>query len=122
MLELPLGVYTRGFFNLQSFAMDIQPKKPAPIVLEQGMCMCKYAPMGHGGLEGYMEDMDYRYERLMSPGAPSEQWYRVYHHPTFKDIRGTDQEEPYYETCSIGIFQQHFKIFKVISTDSGTSA
>lgn len=95
--------------------MDIQPKKPEPIVIESGMCMCKYAPMGHGGLEGYMDNMDYKYERMMEPGIPSAQWYRVYHHPDPDD-------DQYYQTCGKGMFAQHFEIFKIDTHEQSTQS
>jgi hypothetical protein len=80
--------------------------KPAPIVLERGYCTCTAAPMAHGGLEGYMDNMDYKYELMMDSGIPSAQWYRVYHHQD-------PDEDVYYQTCNSGIFKQHFRIFRV---------
>lgn len=76
-----------------------------PVVADKGICVCDTAPMGHGGLEGYTEKMHYKYERMMEPGIPSQSWYRVYH------------DDEYFETCSTGIFKQHFKI--VSSTSAG---
>jgi hypothetical protein len=84
--------------------------KPVPVVLERGWCTCTAAPMGHAGLEGYMDNMDYQYERVMNPGVPSEQWYRVYHH------KSADDEDNYYETCGNNVFKMHFKIFRIDTT------
>jgi hypothetical protein len=70
------------------------------------LCECIAAPMGRGGLEGFVEGTEYRYEHCHSPkedkfGIPrpdgGTHWYRVYH------------SEDYYETCNPGIFKQHFK-------------
>jgi hypothetical protein len=80
--------------------------KPVPVVLQRGWCTCTAAPMGHAGLEGYMDNMDYQFERMMTPSMPSEQWYRVYHHKSA-------DEDNYYQTCGYGIFHQHFHVFRI---------
>lgn len=70
-------------------------------VIDSGVCICTAAPMGTGGLEGYMEDEEYKFKEMRKIET-GERYYRVYHQ------RAKD-EKPYYETCGPGIFSQHFK-------------
>lgn len=59
------------------------------------ICICKIAPMGSDGLEGFMENEEYKYEFLK---IKDKGYYRVYH------------DENYYETCGPKIFNRYFKI------------
>jgi hypothetical protein len=60
--------------------------------------------MGHGGLEGFVEGHQYHYEHVMSPGIPSDNWYRVFH--TWMP----GAVDNYHETCGNHIFKKHFTI------------
>jgi len=71
-------------------------------VRETGWCICDASPMGHGGMEGYDEGMLYRYQLRSRVLPPDRAYYRVYH----PQVPG---EEPYYETCGIGLFNQFFR-------------
>ena len=63
--------------------------------IDSGICICKVPPMGKDGLEGYMENDEYRYEFINIKGKG---YYRVYH------------EDNYYETCGSKVFTRYFKI------------
>jgi hypothetical protein len=66
-------------------------------VVKEGMCECDTAPMGDGGLEGFDEKQQYRYQQMLDKIGV---YYRVYH-------QGDDN---YFETCNPGIFKRHFRI------------
>ena len=59
----------------------------------EGICICKIAPMGSNGLEGFEENEEYKYELRDLNGR---KYYRVYH------------KDGYYETCGIKTFNKFF--------------
>jgi hypothetical protein len=63
--------------------------------LETGICTCKVAPMGNDGLEGFIENDEYKYEYIF---IKNKGYYRIY------------LEEDYYETCGPNIFKRYFTI------------
>lgn len=75
-------------------------KFPPPVVLEEGICICIYEPRGSNGLEGYMLNCEYKFQRVESIKR-NEIYYRVF--PT------TIPYAPlYYETCSQMIWKKYF--------------
>ena len=70
-------------------------------ILSEGKTKCIESPMARHGLEGYMLDEEYRFQRCkVNEFANAKQYYRVYPSEDFTD---------YYETCSVYIFNKYFK-------------
>lgn len=69
-------------------------------ILNAGICICTISPMGHSGMEGFDEHIQYKYEHMSNDTKHGKDYYRVYH------------DETYYETCGPGDFKAHFKIKK----------
>ena len=76
-----------------------------------GMCTCTVAPMGEGGLEGFEDKTEYKYEK-MSKGQNGKPYFRLYH------------DDGSYETCGSGTFSRFFKIKNeaqpTLTTESAT--
>lgn len=64
-----------------------------------GECICITAPMGAQGLEGYVKDGTYKFQKV-SPDA-GRPYYRVFPDPNFPT---------YYETCSSKTFGRYFSV------------
>jgi len=63
--------------------------------LDIGICICKVAPMGADGLEGFMEKEEYKFEYIF---VKNKGYYRIY------------LEDDYYEVCGPNIFKRYFTI------------
>jgi hypothetical protein len=63
--------------------------------LQEGICICKVAPMGRDNLEGFVENDEYKYEYLF---VKDKGYYRIYF------------DDGSYEACSPKIFKRYFTI------------
>lgn len=65
-------------------------------IKDEGICICKVAPMGNSGLEGFNENEEYKYELKVDKNG--KEYYKIYH---------TDD---YGETCGSKTFKTFFTI------------
>jgi hypothetical protein len=65
-------------------------------IKEEGICICKIAPMGYAGLEGFDENQEYKYELKLDKSG--KEYYKIYH------------TEDYAETCGVKTFKKYFTI------------
>jgi len=69
-------------------------QRKEPEVMSKGVCECIYAPMGQGGLEGFVLADEYYYVKKKDIHGI---YYKIYH-----DIE-------YAETCGVKYFDKYFK-------------
>ena len=72
-------------------------------MIEVGVCECHFEPRGDNGLEGYMRNNVYPYEKMKDDKGI---YYRVYPERAGPPDWGDDA---YYETCGPTVFKRYFK-------------
>jgi hypothetical protein len=78
-------------------------------IISRGVARCKYEPRGEHGLEGYVLNDKYQFERCEND---SGKYIRVFHCSMNPDeTTPVDFTPPfYYETCGTGVFLKFFEI------------